>query len=74
MAAWYTCFCPARAFCFFIGSLSFSLFPYEFLELDIEGLLLLLAAAGGKQKERKEVFRGHPEPRQRAAPFAIPLM
>src|SRR5258708_34620338 len=37
-------------------------------------LLLLLAACGGKQKESKEVFRGHPEPRQRAAPFAIPLI
>jgi hypothetical protein len=34
--------------------------------------LLLRAAAGGAQKERKEVFRGHPEPRQRAAALCNP--
>jgi hypothetical protein len=35
---------------------------------------LSLATAGGEQKERKEVFRGHPKPRQKAAALCTPLL
>lgn len=45
----------------------------------LQGCPLLLplssrAACGGTQKEKKEFLRGHPAPRQKALPSALPIL
>jgi len=45
----------------------------------LQGCPLLLslsshAACGGTQKEKKEFLRGHPTPRQKALPSALPIL